>query len=349
MDNINLKYVIEIDSTLLSALKKMDEEDIKLLLVFDQSDFKGLLSIGDIQRAILKEKSLDSLIVECYRKNIRALTEEDSIEDIKYFMLKYRTEFMPIIDSDRKLVRIIFWKDIFGEDQLEIEEKIDLPVVIMAGGKGTRLRPITHVIPKPLIPLNNKTMLEHIIDSFLKVGCSKFFITTHYKAKLIQYYLEEIGKYNVTYINEKTPLGTAGSLHLLKGKIKKTFFVSNCDILINDDYSKIYNYHKENGNDLTIVGALKNYLIPYGIIKTGKNGRLVEIKEKPDITYTINSGMYVLEPHVLDLIPENEPFDITDLLESIRSKNTKVGVFPVSEKSWKDIGQWNEYLKYHKI
>ncbi len=146
-----------------------------------------------------------------------------------------------------------------------------------------------------------------------------------------------------TYLEE--PLGTAGSLYLLKGKINNTFFISNCDIIIEEDYGEIYNYHKKNQNELTIVAALKHYAIPYGTLETGDNGILQKLHEKPELVFKINSGMYILEPHLLKEIPENKIFHITKLIENIKKRGGKVGVFPVSENSWKDIGEWSAYLK----
>lgn len=132
---------------------------------------------------------------------------------------------------------------------------------------------------------------------------------------------------------------------MLKDIIHETFFVSNCDIIIEQDYSEILDYHREQKNLITIVAALKHYHIPYGTVETGENGRLVSLVEKPEITYKINSGMYILEPEVLNEIPENNFFHITHLIEKLLAKNEKVGVFPVSEKSWKDIGEWKEYIE----
>ena len=140
-------------------------------------------------------------------------------------------------------------------------------------------------------------------------------------------------------------MGTAGRLSLLRRKINKTFFVSNCDILIEQDYSEILDFHRDCKNEITIVAALKHLKLPYGIIESGDMGQLKDLMEKPEFTYKINSGMYILEPHLLDEIPENQFYHITNLIEQIKNKNRRVGIFPVSENSWKDIGDWNEYLK----
>lgn len=333
--------------SLLSALKKMDELDIKLLIVFDsEKNFKGLLSIGDIQRAIINNSSVDTEVKEVLRENIRVADIADTPEDIKEMMLEFRMELCPVIDSERNIIEVYYWEDIFGDENIKPRGFCNVPVVIMAGGFGTRLKPLTNVIPKPLIPIDDKTMLEHIFDRFNIYGCDQFFISVNYKAPLIEFYLKEQElPYEISYFQEAKPSGTAGSLSLLADKLQDTFFVSNCDILIQEDYSEILKYHRDNKNELTVVAALKNYAIPYGTIDTGENGQLISLNEKPNLTFKINSGMYILEPHLLREIPEDTFFHITDLIEQIKKRNGNVGVFPVSEKSWEDIGNWPEYIR----
>lgn len=339
--------VITQDKTLLEALNKMDELDKKLLIVFgEEENYKGLLSIGDIQRAIINNKTLETPIHKAMRSDIRVASPSDSFSAIKEMMIEFRMELCPVVNDQNEITKVYFWEDIFGEEQIKPKAEFDLPVVIMAGGFGTRLRPLTYVIPKPLIPIEDKTMLEHIFDRFNRYGCDRFHISVNYKSSLIQFYLKEQNlPYSINYFEEDKPLGTAGSLSLLKEDLTETFFVSNCDILIEQDYSEILKYHRENENELTAIAALKNYSIPYGTIDTGENGQLLALNEKPDLTFKINSGMYILEPHLLEDIPENEFFHITDLIEKIKKRNGNVGVFPVSEKSWKDVGEWDEYMR----
>ncbi|WP_026055374.1 nucleotidyltransferase family protein [Anaerophaga thermohalophila] len=334
------------DATLLEAFKKMDILDKKLLVVLNKNKFLGLLSAGDIQRAIIQNKSLETKVVDVLRKNIRIAKPEDSYETIRQMMFDFRMELCPVVNDQQEIVNIYFWEDVFQEKEPQPKRRFNLPVVIMAGGFGTRLKPITNVLPKPLIPLGEKTILEHIFQRFSKQGCNTFHISVNYKAELIEYYLKNQNlPYRLSYFKEDIPMGTAGSLSLLKDKIKETFFVSNCDILIEQDYSEILDYHKTNRNDITIVAALKHYPIPYGTIETTDNGQLVSLQEKPELTFKINSGMYILEPQVLNQIPENRFFHITHLIEKVHKNGGNVGVFPVSEKSWKDIGEWDEYLK----
>ncbi len=338
--------IIKADSSIINALKQMDSKKRKLLMVFLDSEFIGLLSIGDIQRAIINNIDLNTPIEEILRKDIILARHNESIESIKKKMFQIRAEFMPVLDNKKKLVKVIYWEDLFENFPLPPRNQFKLPVVIMAGGFGTRLRPLTNVIPKPLIPIRNKTIIEHIFDRFHYHGCNHFFISVNYKAKLIEYYLSEQNlPYKLLYFKEDKPMGTAGSLSLLKGKINDTFFVTNCDILIEQDYSEILDYHRHNKNEITVIAAMKSYNIPYGTIQSGKKGELIDLIEKPNLTFKINSGMYILEPHLIDEIPNNEFFHITHLIEKVKNRNGRVGVFPVSEKSWKDIGEWDIYLK----
>lgn len=341
---MNEQIIINLSTKISIALKQMDKTAKRLLIVMEEDKFISLLSIGDIQRAIIANHDLSEPISNILREKVTVASPEDDMEKVKQQMLKNRTEFMPVVDDERNIVDIIFWEDIFTE-QDKFKEKLNLPVVIMAGGKGTRMQPLTHIIPKPLIPLDDKTIVEHIIDHFKKIGCKDFYMSVNYKAKNIRDYFAELEKdYNISFFEEAKPLGTAGSLHLLNGKIDKTFFISNCDILIEEDYREIYKYHKEYNNELTIVGAFRHYPIPYGTLETCEEGQLLSITEKPELSFLINSGMYILEPHLIAEIPQNEFFHITDLIKKIKERNGRVGVFPVSEKSWVDIGEWDKYL-----
>lgn len=334
------------DSTLLEALKKMDAIDKKLLIVEINKKFVGLLSAGDIQRTIIKNKPLTLPIKEILRKNIRVGKESDSFDTIKQMMIDFRMEFCPIINVHNEIIKIYFWEDLFDDKKPKIKKEFNLPVIIMAGGFGTRLKPLTNVLPKPLIPIGEKTMLEEIFDRFSKHGCNEFYISVNYKAELIIFYLENQElPYKIEYFKENKPMGTAGSIGLLKGKVNKTFFVTNCDILIEQDYSEILEYHYESKNEITIVAALKHFPIAYGTIETGENGKLIELQEKPELSFKINSGMYILESHLLEEIPANTFFHITQLIELVKKRQGNIGVYPVSEKSWIDVGDWESFLR----
>lgn len=340
------------ETTILSALKIMDSINRKLLIIVESEKFIGVLSIGDIQRAIIKQKDLEAPVTDILRSIITVAKIDEPEESIRQKMIELRTEAMPVIDDEGFLRDVIFWDDIVktgGAKQAKTQ--ISAPVIIMAGGMGTRLKPLTNVLPKALVPIGDKTILEEIMDSFAEYGCTNFFISVNYKAEMIEYYLanQVIENYKISFFREEKPLGTAGSLHLLAGEIKDTFFVTNCDIMVDQDYSEIMSYHKESGNELTVVAALKHISLPYGTIETGENGVLTNLTEKPEMTFLINSGLYILEPHLLNDIPQDTFFHIITLIEQLKEQNRKVGVFPVSEKSWKDIGEWKEYFKFLEL
>ena len=173
----------------------------------------------------------------------------------------------------------------------------------MAGGKGSRLKPLTNILPKPLIPIKDRPIIELIMEKFQSHGINNFNITTNYKAGIIKSYFSNLKKkYNINFHNENKPLGTAGSLKLTKTKSKKPIFVTNCDIIINSDYNLIMNYHIENKNDFTIIAATKKYTIPYGTCEIGKDGIFKKILEKPSLDYLINTGFYITNPSNIELI-----------------------------------------------
>lgn len=337
--------------SIVQALKKMDEARVKLLLVFSEETFISILTIGDIQRAIIAGIEMSCPISRITDKNKKFAQSSESVNEIKKRMMKLRAECMPVVDSTGNLVDVFFWKDVFTEtNESDTRDKINLPVVIMAGGKGTRLKPITNVIPKPLIPIGDKTILEEIMDQFENIGCKQFYMSVNYKSDMMRFYLDQLEhKYNIDFFEETKPLGTIGSVSLLKGKINTPFFVSNCDIMIDQDYRDVYDYHKQNKNDLTIVTAVKSIRIPYGVIDTGDDGLMTGLREKPEITYMINTGVYLLNSGLIEEIPEGEFFHITHLMEKVKARGGRVGCFPVSEGSWRDMGEWPEYLKMIKV
>ena len=338
--------VIAPSVSLLDAMKQMDEVKVKILLVFSGEHFEGLITIGDIQRAIIKNIALKEPVCRILNKNKIYGYQSEGEESIREKMRRMRAEVMPILDEQGELVDVWFWNNIFEKSEIIRREKINLPVVIMAGGKGTRLKPITNIIPKPLIPIGDKTILETILDQFEEIGCTKFYMSVNYKADMMKYYLSQLDhRYDMEFFQEEKPLGTIGSVSLLKGKINTPFFVSNCDIVIDQDYRDVYEYHQSNRNDLTIVTAVKSIRIPYGVIETAEDGLMTGLQEKPEQAYMINTGVYILNPELIGEIPEGEFFHITHLMEKIKARGGRIGCFPVSEHAWKDMGEWPEYLK----
>lgn len=338
--------IVSLSDSLLDAMKRMDAIKVKTLFVFNEEHFEGIVTLGDIQRAIINNIALKEPVSRILDRNKIYGSVLEGDDAIKEKMRRMRAEVMPILDENGELVDVWFWQNFFSNAELTQREKINLPVVIMAGGKGTRLKPITNVIPKPLVPVGDKTILEVIMDQFEGIGCHKFYMSVNYKADMMKYYLSQLDhKYDIEFFMEDKPLGTIGSVSLLKGKITTPFFVSNCDSINEQDYRDVWDYHVENHNDLTIVTMVKTFKIPYGVIETGEDGLMTALSEKPELTYQVNTGVYILNPSCIDEIPDGEFFHITHLMEKIKARGGRVGCFPVSEHAWKDMGEWPEYLK----
>ena len=342
---MNDRIIISDKISLLDALGIMDENNRKLLVVCDNNMFIGVVSIGDIQRAILKKMDLSLPVSNIIRKKVTYASVSDDIEKVKARMKEEKIESMPVIDDNGILTDIIEWEDLFLPYESKRNDMLGLPVVIMAGGKGTRLLPLTNVIPKPLIPISDKTIIEEIMTKFLESGCDRFYISVNYMMETIKEYFNKKKDWNVEFIQEKKPLGTGGSLYLLKNKIDSTFFVTNCDTLVDIDLSSLLDYHRSSGNIITTVAALKTIKIPYGTLETKDNGIVDKVTEKPNLVLQINSGFYVLEPEVLNYIEDEVFLNLPELIQRLIDDGKNVGAFPVPECSWTDMGNWDEYLR----
>lgn len=331
-------------TTIRDAINILDKINKKILIVVECKKLKAIITDKDIRMWILKSGDLDKYVSEIMNGDVIYLKQNQK-NKAKKVMKKNAIESIPIVNEYHEIVDIVFWNDEF-EEKLNHYGKIKAPVVIMAGGQGTRLLPYTKILPKPLIPIGDTPIVERIIDRFIEYGCDDFYLTVNYKKSMIKSYFNEKEKnYNISYVEEEKPLGTGGSLHILKEKLKETFFVSNCDILIDTNYSEILKYHKENNNKITVVSSLKNYKIPYGIIKLSKSGEIAKTEEKPEYNFLVNTGMYVLEPEVLDDIPENKFFHITNLIDKYLERGEKVGTYPVTDNAWLDMGEFGEMKK----
>lgn len=324
------------------ALKKLDVTAKKILFVVNERILIGSITDGDIRRLILKNGNLNDHVTKVMNHNPVYIYENDKNLALDV-MREKAIESIPVVNKENQIVDVIFFKDI--SSNIHVTKPLDLciPVVIMAGGKGTRLYPYTKILPKPLIPIGEYSITERIINNFLRYGCREFYMTVNYKKNMIKAYFDELKKeYEMSYIEEEKFLGTGGSLYLLKEKLQSTFFLSNCDILIDADYSKILEYHKKSENLITMVTSLKNYVIPYGVIELNNEGTIKEMKEKPEYDYLVNTGVYLLEPEVLNDIPENKFYHITDLINKYINEGIKVGTYPITENAWLDMGELKE-------
>lgn len=343
-----LQFLVKKEESVLVSMKKLDTNAHKILFVVDKSNILvGSLTDGDIRRWILSGNELSDNVTKVCHKTPSFVSEGYSNQAVKDLMLQKNINCVPVLSSNKTIKDVLFWTDVFQDIKKEAPKKqMSYPVVIMAGGFGTRLAPFTTILPKPLIPVGNKSIVEHIIDRFLPYGIDNFYMTVNHKSKIIKSYFDDVKKeYSIKLVKEDKPLGTAGSLKLLKDDIEDTFIVTNCDIVIHADYSEIVDFHKDSGYDITLVSSMMHYKIPYGICEIDPGGSLIEIKEKPEYNFLISTGMYILNKKILDYIPDNEFFHITHLMEKVKDNGGSVGVFPISENSWDDTGQWDEYKK----
>ena len=338
--------LVTIDLTIKQSMRKLTKTGEKCLVVVDQEVLLGTLTDGDLRKAILSGKSPQSSIVGVFNDNPFTLVDGlYTVDKAKEIFIENKLSIIPIVDKNNKVVRIETWGDIFSDDY-KLEKNLNsIPVVIMAGGTGSRLKPVTNILPKALLPINDVPIVIHIINKYYELGFMDFHLSVNYKSGIIKAYFEELGHdYSISFIEEEKPLGTAGSLSDLVNKLTKPFFVTNCDIIIDADYLELYDFHLKNNYDITLVASSKEFTVPYGVCILNKpNGGLSHIHEKPSYDFLVNTGLYVLNQEVLEIIPKNKFYHITDLISDAQKLGKKIGVYPVSEESWIDIGQWEEY------
>jgi dTDP-glucose pyrophosphorylase len=347
---MNEELYIRQGDSIKHALRNLNQSAMKVLLVVDDSArLLGTLTDGDIRRAILKDVDLDMTIDTVYNRNPVFLREgEFSDEKVREIFISQKIELIPVIDGAGKVIRTLAWEDMFIEErkQRPPHPALGIPVVIMAGGKGARLAPFTNVLPKPLIPIGERTVMELIIDSFRDFGVDRFYFTINYRGEMIRAYFEGLEKsYSICYVKENDFYGTAGSLKLIENEIDDTFIVSNCDIIVKANYTDVLAFHRESGARLTIISSIQYHTIPYGVVDFEKAGNVTGIREKPGFTFPINTGVYILERECLKHVPERTVFHMTNLVDAILAAKERVVTYPVNESEYVDIGQWDEYKK----
>lgn len=333
--------------TIRNTLRKITESGLKCVpVVSKQNKLLGTISDGDIRRAILKKIKLSTKITKFFNQKPFFLNENKiSEKKLKELFLKKKLDIIPIINEDKKLIKVINIKDLFSEKKISYKLN-DVTPVIMAGGMGTRLKPFTNILPKPLMPVKNKTAIENIIDYFSNFGLNKIYLSINEKSEIIKAFFHELGMQNIQFVEEQKPLGTIGSLSLIKqSSIKNYILISNCDIISSFNINELYYFHKDNKFDITIVVSNKNYNIPYGVCKVFKNGILDKIDEKPSMDFLINIGIYFFSKKIINIIPKDKKINVDQVIRIAKSKNYKVGVFPVKDNEWFDIGQWSEFKK----
>lgn len=323
--------------TLRDALAQLNQLPIKILMVQQNGRLTGTLTDGDVRRYLLANGSLEDAVCLAAHPHPQTAASREEGEE----MLRRESEYsaIPVVDGDGMLMDVV----IAPQAEKTAPAALYLPVVIMAGGKGTRLYPYTKILPKPLIPVGDKPIIEHIMDRFSQYGCEDFHIIVSHKRQLIKaYFSESDHPYQIHWYDEDTPLGTGGGLSLLKGSMVSTFFLINCDILLLADYGEMLRSHRERKNAVTMIAARKRITIPYGVVETGEGGAIKGFREKPSFDFLTNTGMYLVEPQVLEDIADGVPIGFPTIMEQQLAKGRRVGAYEVDEEDWLDMGQLEE-------
>lgn len=337
--------LIKEDAALTTVLAQLSETNgIPLIVVDSSKKLLAVISDGDIRRYLLKTQNTKAMVKDIANYQPKYVTVSERSQARRLFD-EHKISVVPVVDSRKRVIDVVL-----RDSEIKIKrDSITAPVVIMAGGLGTRLYPYTKILPKPLIPIGDVPISEHIINGFCAYGCSRFYLVVNHKKNMIKAYFNEINKdYEVDYVDEKIPLGTAGGLCYLRDKIKETFIFTNCDTLITDDYATILKNHESNGNAITMICSLKNYTIPYGVVVPDEDGNIVEMKEKPNYSYFTNTGTYIVDPCILDLIEYEEKIGFPDVIARAKERGMKVGVYPVSSDAWMDMGQFDTMEEMRK-
>ena len=346
MKNLKL-YLIDKKSSIKNAIIKIRKNGARTLVVVDKKKkLLGTISEGDIQKSILKNVKISSSINNIYNKKPKKISlKKYDKKKIKEIFLNEQYGILPLVNDYGIVKKILTWEETFNPDKKFLKLK-DVDVVIMAGGKGERLKPLTEILPKPLVPINNKPMLEHIIESLKFFNFNKFHFVLNHQAELIKsYFINNYKNLKINFIKETKPLGTAGGIYFIDKKTSSNdLLIANCDTLFKVDYVKFFNFHKNSNNILTLAVSNMQHIFPYGFCKVNSR-KLVSIKEKPKLSFIANTGLYFANKKITKLIPKNKRFEMTDLIKKCLSTGKKIGIYEIPESSWTDLGQLSDFKK----
>ena len=326
------------NASIREAISSIDLSQAKIAIVVDgERRLLGTVTDGDIRRGILRGASLEDPVTKVMNEHPTVAKDGQSRQQVEALMRRERFRQMPVVDADRRVVRV----DTLAESH--VYGKRNNPVVLMAGGIGARLQPLTAERPKPLLKVGDRPILESIIKSFAAYGFERFFISVNYKKEMVESHFGDGSRWGVSieYLREDKPLGTAGALSLLPEIPNAPLVLMNGDILTNINFDSLLTYHAEHGAAATV--AVREYALPvqYGVIDVDGD-RLVGIREKPVYQLLVNAGIYVLEPSALSIVPKDSVFDMPQLFNGLVREQKRVCVFPVREY-WIDIGQMQDF------
>jgi dTDP-glucose pyrophosphorylase len=327
-------------ATVRDAVASIDEGAIEIALALDAHDVLiGTITDGDVRRALMTGLQLDSPVDEVIHHSPITAPIGTDPRQLLHLMTEHGIEQIPLLDGDR-VVDVAFIRDLVHSHH------DDHAVVIMAGGKGTRLRPLTNQTPKPMLPVGGRPLLETMLDQVRDAGFSRVLMAVNYRADVIEDHFGDGSRFGVAidYIHEPQQLGSAGALKLARGKLDQPFIVMNADLLTNVNLSALMRFHRDDRNLIT-AGVRRFVLeVPFGVVEL-HGSRVTELNEKPSLEFFVNAGIYAVSPEAVSLIPpELQLFDMTDLIEAVLAHGGRVGAFPVREY-WLDIGQVSDYQR----
>ena len=342
------KVLLKSTSTIKEALQIIDSGAMGIALVIDEHEkLLGTLTDGDIRRGILNNLSLDDSIESIIFKNPTVCYIDDTKERILEVAVSKKIYQIPIVDKSGKLVGI---EEV--DELLKPKNKTNR-VVLMVGGLGTRLRPLTEHTPKPMLKVGNKPILETIILNFKKYGFTNIILCVSYKSEIIEEYFKDGSNFgvNIEYIHENKRMGTAGALSLIKEKLTEAFFVMNGDLLTNINFENMMDYHLSGKSNATMGVREYDFQVPYGVVNVDDKN-ILSIEEKPLYKFFVSGGIYVLDKKVLEFIPDDEFYDMPTLFEKLIEEKLKSISFPIREY-WLDIGRMEEFERanneYHEV
>jgi dTDP-glucose pyrophosphorylase len=338
-----IDLIVNEQITIREVLEKLDINTKGTVIVVDKDNkLLGTVTDGDIRRALLRGMTIGEKITSVYHKDCYFFIQGEYCESqVKKIFNDHQVRVIPIVDKNMIVQGVLDNK----EFHILRNHDEETPILIMAGGLGSRLKPLTDDIPKPMLKVGNKPILQTIIEQFRDMGYKKFLISVNYKADVIESYFKD-GKdmgINITYIRESKRLGTAGAIKLAEKYIDRPFFVINGDILTSVNFNNMMDFHRKNEFAITIGSRSFELQVPYGVLNMDELS-VSSLVEKPVYTYFVSGGVYVLNPSVIDYIPCDEYFDITKLIDTQLKSNQKVGSFPIHEY-WMDIGKLEDYHK----
>jgi len=336
---MNNAFLLTSESSLLDAVKALDSAGIGFLAFVNESNvLVGILTDGDLRRGLLEQKTELKNIINTDPMTVKFDTpKHEIIAKLKGLHRRH----MPLVDENN------IFKGVFSLDDIEFISRDNI-VVIMAGGLGTRLGELTKDTPKPMLYVGDRPMLRHLVEQFRDQGFRQFIFCLNYKKEVIKNYFGDGEAFGVKidYVVEDKRMGTAGALSLIKTELKQPFFVINADVLTNVDFNCLLKFHKEKGNIATMCVRKFEHQVPYGVITTNKQASITNIQEKPNFSFNVNAGVYALEPHILNYIPENEYLDMTTLFEKLMSNNS-CSAFNLYDY-WLDIGRKEDFNKANR-